>query len=241
MKYKLVFILKCLLMLVFVLVSSYVIYRLPIRENVDLHKTNLEKYKKVMIVAHPDDDILWGGGHLIEDDYLVECITCGSNPRRLNEFKRVAEATNNSYVALGYPDLLIGHKRSEWKYCYDDIYDDVERILLSNDWETIVTYDLAGVYGHLQHKMTARIVTDIYENNNMTTDFYYFGKYYTKKKIGKVIDKLVPLPDDLYKEKMRVLDLYESQRWVKKQFGHMLHYEMWDKYEGEKNEERNET
>ena len=40
---------------------------------------------------------------------------------------------------------------------------------------------------------------------------------------------------------MRILDLYESQRWVKKQFGHMLPYEMWDKYEGEKNEERNET
>ena len=41
-------------MLVFVLVSSYVIYRLPIRENADLHKTDLEKYKMELTEIYID-------------------------------------------------------------------------------------------------------------------------------------------------------------------------------------------
>lgn len=30
-----------------------------------------------MIVAHPDDETLWGGSHLIDDNYLVVCMSNG--------------------------------------------------------------------------------------------------------------------------------------------------------------------
>ena len=42
----------------------------------DLKKIDFSKYNKLMIVAHPDDETLWGGGHLIDGDYVVVCVTC---------------------------------------------------------------------------------------------------------------------------------------------------------------------
>lgn len=61
-----------------VVVSSILIYNYNYVSK-DLSKIDLNKAKKLMIVAHPDDETLWGGAHLLEDDYLVVCITCGPN------------------------------------------------------------------------------------------------------------------------------------------------------------------
>ena len=65
---------------------------------------DLDGYDKVMFVAHPDDDLLWGGRHLIEDDYLVVCMTRGNDPVRSAEFKSVMEATGDKHLILSYPD-----------------------------------------------------------------------------------------------------------------------------------------
>ena len=46
-----------------------------------------------MIVAHPDDEMLWGGAHLLNGNYLVVCITCGRSKTRDKEFKEVGEYT----------------------------------------------------------------------------------------------------------------------------------------------------
>ena len=45
--------------------------------------------KKLMIVAHPDDEVIWGCGHLMSGDYLVVCITNGKNEVRAKEFADV--------------------------------------------------------------------------------------------------------------------------------------------------------
>ena len=45
----------------------------------DIEKLDLDKVNNLMIVAHPDDELLWGGAHLIRDNYLVVCITCGTS------------------------------------------------------------------------------------------------------------------------------------------------------------------
>ncbi len=53
----------------------------------DWSKIDLTTVDNLMIVAHPDDELLWGGAHLLRDNYLVVCITCGPNITRVNEFK----------------------------------------------------------------------------------------------------------------------------------------------------------
>jgi len=229
--YKLVFIGKCLAMLVLAVIGSLAIYYLPVRLNTNMKKIDLDKYKKVMIVAHPDDEMIWGGAHLIEDDYLVVCVTCGTNNYRLSEFKKVMKATDDSYITLGYPDKVFG-ERSDWKYVYKYIEKDIDKILKANDWEMIVTHNEKGEYGHIHHKMTHNIVTDLYKNNDYSGKLYFFGDYYSKKKIVNVND-LVSISDELLEEKIDILKTYKTQSFIMEMFDHMFEHEMWKEYKGE--------
>lgn len=45
--------------------------------------------ESLMIVAHPDDETIWGGSHLINGNYTVLCITNGNNKKRKKEFMNV--------------------------------------------------------------------------------------------------------------------------------------------------------
>lgn len=47
--------------------------------------------ESLMIVAHPDDETIWGGSHLINGNYTVLCITNGNNKKRKKEFMNVME------------------------------------------------------------------------------------------------------------------------------------------------------
>ena len=226
------FIIKSIAIFLFAIIGSYVIYHLPMKADVEIKRINLNKYKKVMFVAHPDDDMIWGGAHLIQDDYLVVCITCGTSKTRLEEFRKVMHATGDSYIALGYPDKTDG-KRNEWTTFYDNIKKDVEVILNSNNWELIVTHNEIGEYGHIQHIKTNMIVTEVYNENNYNSDLYYFGDYYTKNNIKLVESDLREISPQLLKRKEEILKLYESQKKVVKNLSHMNKYKMWEKYNGE--------
>ena len=97
----------------------------------DLSIPKEDKYKginKLMIVAHPDDETFWGGAHLIEDNYLVVCITCGTVKRRVEEFKKAMSITNDKYIMLGYPDLTKG-KKDDWSKVHVNIKSDLEKII----------------------------------------------------------------------------------------------------------------
>lgn len=39
----------------------------------------LDDYDSLMVVAHPDDETIWGGAHLLKGKYVVVCITNGNN------------------------------------------------------------------------------------------------------------------------------------------------------------------
>ena len=45
--------------------------------NYTLNRYNAKQYKKLMIVAHPDDETLWGGANLFKDRYFVVCLKNG--------------------------------------------------------------------------------------------------------------------------------------------------------------------
>ena len=57
--------------------------------NFILDKHNASQYKKVMIVAHPDDETLWGGANLYKDNFFVVCITNAYNLKRSRDFREL--------------------------------------------------------------------------------------------------------------------------------------------------------
>ena len=207
----------------FYLLSPYL--NLPHVTTADLDALDLDGYEKVMFVAHPDDDLLWGGRHLIEDDYLVVCITRGNDPVRSAEFQSVMEATGDKYLILSYPDK-IGKKRSSWKYWKKDIEADIATILNYKNWEQVATHNADGEYGHHHHQMTHELVEKEYKEAGCKADFYSFGKYYVNDKVPYDLEEM---PKDLYNQKRKLAKLYASQRTTVRKMYHMLPYEYWQK------------
>ena len=181
-----------------------------------------EKAKKLMIVAHPDDETIFGGAHLLVDDYTVVCITCGQIEYRNQEFKEVMEKTGDDFIMLGFDDRM--NKTgpiSDWSYQYDAIYNKLAEIINSNNWDTIVTHNPDGEYGHQHHIMTSEMVTDITGGNNL----YYFGHWYYNGTGEQRIS------DSLYNIKLNDLIsvYYRSQGTALNYNYNMLPYENWIK------------
>lgn len=189
---------------------------------------DLEEYDNLMIVAHPDDDILWGGAHLIDDNYLVVCITCGPNKERVKEFQSVMDATEDKYLMLGYPDKNNKGERDNWEECREDLEKDLKYILEYKDWNLVVTHNPDGEYGHIHHKMANDSVTRLTVDKSK---LYYFGKYYSKSELASIPDgELIEISAYHLNRKQEIIDLYESQSFIKTKFNHMNMYEAFIKY-----------
>lgn len=188
-----------------------------------LSEMNLEKCNKLMIVAHPDDELLWGGAHLIEDDYFVVCITRGDDKVRRAEFEKVLAETDDVGLMLSYPDKIV-NKRSAWTFCKDDIEDDLETIIEYKDWDVIVTHNAAGEYKHQHHIMTHNLVREACDEAHTSGKQMYFGTYYKKDELP---DDLNAISEDVLAKKQEIMELYESQQTTIKKLSHMVPYEEW--------------
>ena len=144
---------------------------------------------KLMIVAHPDDELIFGGAELIKHgpEYKVVCITNKNNKTRSKEFKSVMEALNvGSYEMWDFKDSL-----------YDEtkIYNlEPFNKLLFKNWEKIITHNPIGEYGHPKHKRLFETI------KKLTNEFYVFGKSSTK------------LPKNILDKKQKLLKLYKSEQ-----------------------------
>ncbi len=203
-------------------------------KNETIEEIREAKAKKLMIVAHPDDETLWGGIHLLEDDYYVVCITNGNNDVRSREFSKIIKATGNQGIILSYPDKVNG-RRDDWSRVYGKITDDMERIINAKNWELIVTHNPDGEYGHMHHVMTDRIVTGLCEEAGRTDKLFYFGRYYKKADLEKIKDGKEPYGEGQVLQKENILKLYKSQKETVDKLSHMNPYEDWISYKEWKN------
>ena len=130
-----------------------------------------------MIVAHPDDETLWGGANLYKDEYFVVCLTNGYNYKRANDFRKILNFTKNKGIILDYPDLQ-DSIRDNWSEVKIGILKDLSTILKYNHWDKIVTHGPDGTTGHYHHKKTCEYVTFITRKlklfNNLYESIYDF-------------------------------------------------------------------
>jgi LmbE family N-acetylglucosaminyl deacetylase len=219
-----------LIYILLILIVGYIVYYIftwdynNIKRNIKnkLKQLDLEYTNNLMIVAHPDDDLIWGGSHLIDDNYLVVCVTCGTNEQRLNEFKTVMRKTGDQLIILDYPDR-INNKKNNWNEVYESISGSLKVIIKYKKWNIIVTHNPDGEYGHIQHRLTSRIVTGLAPKSRLV----YFGHYYRN---GEVPNNLESISPQNYNIKVKELvPIYVSQSIIRP-YGHMLNHEVWIPY-----------
>ncbi len=191
----------------------------------DYSSINLNEVDNLMIVSHPTDEILFGGAHLLEDNYLVVCITCGIDKDTTREFVEVLQKTKDKFIILGYPEYT-NSERENWSNYKSDIKEDLTKVIKLKEWSTIVTHNPEGEYGSLQHKITSKLVTSISPKKNL----YYFGKYYTKNSIVNEKDKLSQLNQNKINQKIKLIGMYKNESYIQTEFNHIYNYEEWIKY-----------
>ena len=152
--------------------------------NYTLDMKNASQYENVMIVAHPDDESLWGGANLFKDSYFVVCLTNAYDSARSSDFKEILTYTNNSGIILSYPDIQ-DNIRDNWSEVKVGLLKDLSNIINYKNWKKIVTHGPDGTTGHIHHKKACEYVTNITKKYNKFNNLYYFGKYYSNNSTPK--------------------------------------------------------
>ena len=192
--------------------------------NYTLKINNAEKFKNLMIVAHPDDETLWGGANLYKDEYFVVCLTNGYNYKRANDFRKILNFTKNKGIILDYPDLQ-DSIRDNWSEVKIGILKDLSTILKYNHWDKIVTHGPDGTTGHYHHKKTCEYVTFITRKLKLFNNLYYFGKFYKKNEIPKDLSRI---SNKELRSKLQEISFYKSvKKEINKLWFHMIPYENW--------------
>ena len=101
-----------------------------------------------MLIAHPDDEAIFGFRDLVYNDVTVICMTNGDNSQRKSEFFACME-----YMRLkGYILSFVDSPTETWlNKKIDDFYISDIKPLLKDKYEMVVSHGSDGEYGNVQH------------------------------------------------------------------------------------------
>ncbi|KSU83341.1 GlcNAc-PI de-N-acetylase [Fictibacillus enclensis] len=151
----------------------------------------MKEPNKLMVVAHPDDEIFFGGDELIQEKgWKVICISDRNDATRKKEFETVMKEVGAEHEIWNYRDAWTEHVNRH------ELETDLRRVLAEREYKKIVTHNLKGEYGHPEHKALSEIMDNMVDKNLYMFDF-------TIKKL---------LFFDILKRKLEILELYKSQK-----------------------------
>jgi LmbE family N-acetylglucosaminyl deacetylase len=142
--------------------------------------------KTLLMVAHPDDCILFGLGlihHRPHWQWEIAYLTYTEHSERGQEISNFWHRRNIKTHWLGYVDDYRDIENN--KISFDSVAAQADIATLVQNYQVVVTHDANGDYGHLHHVFVHNCVTH-YHTNVVT--FSPFGK-------GNLHIKL---PDNLY-------------------------------------------
>ncbi len=156
---------------------------------------NNNKVKNLMIVAHPDDEIIYGGYDLLKEEkwFVVYCTNAFD---RINMVKKTSSLWNFNSLILHYIDS----DRAPVLFHYN-LYVNLQNIIKGTKWKNVITHNSTGEYGHPQHIKIHKIVSNIIYNIDINDKPKNF-------KIFSIENK--NLPEDLLKKKYETIsEIYE--------------------------------
>lgn len=167
------------------------------------------KRNTAVIVAHPDDEILWAGGTVLmhpEYKWTIATLCRASDRDRSTKFHKAVKclgATGHMADMDDDPEQLLLAKA--------DVKETVLSLLPESKLDLVITHSPFGEYTrHKRHEETARAVLELWQKGGLCTAEMWFFAYedgnnsYLPRPIDSA-DKVIKLPEYIWQEKYRII------------------------------------
>lgn len=174
--------------------------------------------KNLVIVAHPDDETIWMGGTLLQnqnDNWTIISLCRKNDPDREPKFNKVCKTLKARCIIADLDDERLAPLPIK------KIAEKIKSLLPAKKYDNVYTHGLNGEYGHIRHKEIHKAVKKLVKDKSLSCknllSFSYSKSNKTVPQISKLkipipskkSDKYVKLTEDNFKKKLSIMkDMY---------------------------------
>ena len=132
-------------------------------EQIETTPELFDAIKNIMVVAHPDDETLWGWRAFESNSWLVVCVTDCGQARQL-KFQQAVKGFGAIGMCLGLPDI---YKRDFNPDEREFLVRELTSLIQRDSVEKVVTHGPEGEYGHPIHKSISKVVSGLVPSSKL--------------------------------------------------------------------------
>ena len=170
--------------------------------------------KCLVIVAHPDDEMIWMGGYMIEwrkkgGDLEIICLCRANDSDRRPRFLKVCEELGADCSISDLDDDKLGD------IGINEVISRIKEMKKREKYDYIFTHGENGEYGHKRHIDVHRAVDKMIKDGGLECKKVFFFAYEGKNEPGEFCNidrnanKFIKLPKSVYLKKIHLIkDIY---------------------------------